>query len=290
MKILAIACQKGGVGKTTLSINLSAAFALMESFENPADPGQVLLIDMDKQHQSSKILAGGRFGDDSEEDENQLPTLGQCLIGKIPLSISDITLRSSLPLNSPSKNLHYVPSFYQGMKEAENFLKDETTGRFRLSGLLRSLENSYKYVVIDTPPDLNIMTDNALVAATHAVVPIDAQVLSMDALNMTLNRIEEIKNHPNFNPGLQRVGIVLTKCKLSQSDEMRWLNTLKTVYGDEILSPITSRGDVHASFEQKLDIFSYKPPRGPESIASSNLATQEYAKVADEIKKIIDKS
>ncbi len=290
MKILAVACQKGGVGKSTLAINLSAAFSLMESFQNPKDPGQILLIDMDKQHHSSKTLSGGVFGSDSGEADNQLITLSQCLTGRTTLPISAIAQKSHLPESKENNNLHYVPSFYQGMEEAENFLNSDTTGQFRLSDLLQPLENTYKYIVIDTPPDLSIMTDNALVAATHVVVPIDLQAFSMDALNKTLDKIEQIQSHPRFNPDLQLAGIVLTKCSLRHGEERDWFNVLQEQYGDMLLSPIALRGDVHTAQTQGLDIFSYKPPRDSESIASSNMATQEYAKVADEIKKKIDNS
>ncbi len=290
MKILAIACQKGGVGKSTLAINLSAAFSLMESFQNPQDPGKILLIDMDKQHHSSKTLAGGAFGTDSGEADNELTTLSQCLTGRTPLPVSAIVKISHLPENNQNNNLYYVPSFYQGMEEAENFLNSDTTGQFRLSDLVQPLASTYKYIVIDTPPDLSIMTDNALVAATHVIVPIDLQVFSMDALNKTLSKISQIQKHPRFNPELQLAGIVLTKCSLRHNEERDWFNVLKGQYGNKILSPIALRGDVHTAQSQGMDIFSYRPPRDSEAIASSNLATQEYAKVAEEVKKIIDKT
>jgi len=290
MKILAVACQKGGVGKSTLAINLAAAFSLMETFKNPKNPGQILLIDMDKQHHSSKTLSGGVFGADSGEAENELTTLSQCLTGRTPLPLSAIAQKSHLPENNEKNNLHYVPSFYQGMEAAENFLNSDTTGQFRLSDLLQPLESIYKYIVIDTPPDLSIMTDNALVAATHVVVPIDLQAFSMDALNKTLDKIEQIQSHPRFNPDLKFAGIVLTKCNLRHSEERDWFDVLKGQYGDLILSPIAFRGDVHTAQSQGLDIFSYKPPRDSEAVASSNLATQEYAKVAEQIKKSIDKN
>ncbi len=287
MKILTVACQKGGVGKSTLAINVSAAFALMQSFQNPDDPGRILLIDMDKQHHSSKTLAGGVFGKDDEED-NTGPTLGKCLMGKSPLPISAIVESSHLPLNNEEKNLDYLPSTYSGMQEAENFLNMDTTGRFRLLDLIQPIVSDYEYIIIDTPPDLSIMTDNALIAATHAVVPIDLQAFSMDALNKTLDKIEQIQSHPRFNPELELAGIVLTKCNLRHSEEVEWRDILVEQYGDLILSPITLRGDVHTAQTQGLDIFSYKPPRDPEAVASSSLATQEYARTAEEIKERID--
>ncbi len=132
------------------------------------------------------------------------------------------------------------------------------------------------------------MTDNALVAATHVVVPIDLQAFSMDALVLTLEKIKRISAHPRFNPELKLAGIVLTKCSLRHREEREWLKIVKADYPDDVLSPISLRGDVHSAQSQGQDIFSYKPPRDSEAVASSNLATQEYATVAEEIKKRID--
>lgn len=290
MKVLTVACQKGGVGKSTLAVNLSAAFSLMESFKNPQEPGNILLIDMDVQHHASKTLSGGVFGAESDDGGDNPTTLGQCLMGKTPLALSDIAKESHLPEKNKNNNLHYLPTEIRGMEEAKEFLRARMSGPFRLSDLIQPLASKYEYIIIDTPPNLEIMTENALMAATHVVVPIDLQAYSMDALNATMEKIKEVQGHPRFNPQLQLAGIVLTKCNLRHSEEVEWLEVLRELYGDLVLSPITYRGDVHTAQSQGLDIFSYKPPRDPESIASSSLATQEYASTAEKIKDIIDNS
>lgn len=290
MKVLSIVCQKGGVGKSTLAINLSAAFALMESFQNPQEPGQTLLVDMDSQHHASKTLSGGVFGVDESGNEDDGLTLSGFLMEKTPLPLTAITEKSHLPLNNKVENLHYLPSGSKGMEEAEKQLRTEMIGPFRLSDLLISLSDTYKYVVIDTPPNLSIMTENALLASTHVVIPIDLKAFSVEALVKTRNKIEEIQSHPKFNPQLQLLGFVAAKCSLWHGEEAEWMNVLTKKYGDLILPPVAMRVDINTAQTQGLDIFSYKPPRDPKAISSSSKATQEYAKLAEEVKNRLDNS
>ena len=287
MKILTIASQKGGVGKTTLSINLAAALALMQSYEDPGSPGRVLLVDMDPQAHASKTLAGGVFGreEDAPEDE---PTLGDLLLGDSPLPATAIVETSSLPQNGRG-NLDYLPTRKSSLNVATRMLTSEPDGQFRLIDLLHPLKSLYEYIIVDTPPNLGVMTINSLLAATHAVIPIDLQAFALDSLVETLDTIERIQNHPRLNPELEVSGIAPVKCNFRRHEQIEWLDTLNDRYGDLVLPHIGDRGDVHSAQTQGLDIFSYKPPRDAEDLASSNEAAQEYATVAEAIRNRIDR-
>lgn len=282
MKILTIASQKGGVGKTTLSINVAAAMALMQAYERPGGAGRVLLVDMDPQAHASKTLAGGVFGsNDDGEDEKQ--TLGDLLMGNTGLSATAIIETSHLPKNSED-NLDYLPTQKSSLNVATRILTGEPDGQYRLMDLLHPLKALYEYIIIDTPPNLGVMTINSLLAATHVVIPIDLQAFALDSLVETLDTIERIKGHPRLNPELQVIGISPVKCHFRRNEQVEWLETLTERYGDLVLPSIGDRGDVHSAQTRGLDIFSYKPPRDAEEIASSNQAAQEYAKVAEAIR------
>ena len=286
MKVLSIVNQKGGVGKTTLSINISAALALILSHERSDSPGRVLLVDVDPQTHASKTLAGGVFGgrEDQYSSESENPTLGELLLGYTELPATAIIETSHLPSNGKG-NLDYIPTRKANMNIASRNLDMEPDGQYRLLDLLEPLGSLYQYVVIDTPPNLHVMTINSLIAATHVLVPVALHAFSMDSLVETLETIERIQNHPRLNPGLKIMGLLPTMCHFQRKEQVEWLETLSDEYGDWLLPSVGDRGDIHSAQTQGLDIFSYKPPRQSEDTASSNLATQEYARIAEQVRR-----
>ena len=283
MKILTIASQKGGVGKTTLAINVAAALALMQAYEHPGGSGRVLLVDMDPQAHASKTLAGGVFGGEDEEVENDKQTLGDLLLGESTLPATAIIETSHLPKNSDN-NLDYFPTHKASQNLATRILTGEPDGQYRLMDLLHPLKSLYEYIIIDTPPNLGVMTINSLLAGTHVVIPIDLQAFALDSLVETLDTVDRVQRHPRLNPELKVLGISPVKCHLRRNEQVDWLETLTDRYGDLILPAIGDRGDVHSAQTLGLDIFSYKPPKDSDDIASSNLAAQEYAKVSETIR------
>jgi len=184
--IYAVANQKGGVGKTTTAINLAASLA--QAGEN------VLLVDMDSQANASHGV-GVRVG------QGEAAIL-EVLMGEV--GIGDVLRPSKVP------GLDVVPSSPE-MAGASVLLPNLPRREFRLRDALTGLEDigrSYRYVFIDTPPSLGLLTVNSLVAADQVIVPVQAEYYALEGLAQLLSTIATIRER--LNPNLRIAGLVLT--------------------------------------------------------------------------------
>ena len=182
-RVLAIANQKGGVGKTTTAINLATALAACDK--------KILIVDLDPQGNASTGLGLSR--------SDRSSGVYQVLVRNA--SIGQSTVETDIP------RLTVVPSA-QDLSGAEIELVELDRREFRLSDALKPVVFDYDFVLIDCPPALGLLTLNALSAADAVLVPLQAEFYALEGLTHLLGTVERVKRH--LNPRLTIQGIVLT--------------------------------------------------------------------------------
>ena len=236
-KVIAITNQKGGVGKTTTSVNLCAALAYMKK--------KVLLIDVDPQANATQGIGVNRGALERSTYD--------VLIDQIP--IEDVIIPTNVP------NLDSAPASID-LAGVEVQLSTVTHGREqRLKDALRNARENYEYIIIDCPPALGLLNTNALTAANSVLIPVQCEYYALEGLTQLLNTI--LLTQSVFNKDLTIEGVLLTMLDNRTNLGVEVTQEVRKYFKEKVYDTVIPRNiKLSEAPSEGLDIFDYDPRSG----------------------------
>lgn len=255
-KIISIFNQKGGVGKTTTNINLSAYLAILGK--------KVLMVDIDPQGNTTSGIG---------IDKNKLEHSIYDVIMGMPAA--DAIIKTNI------KKLSILPSSMD-LAGAEIELANLENRESILKGCLKSVKDSYDYILIDCPPSLGILSLNALAASDSVIIPIQCEFYALEGVGQLMNTIQLVKR--SLNPGLKIQGVVMSMFDGRTNLSIEVVEEVKKYFKDKVYTTIIPRNVRLAeapSFGKPIEFYD-KNCRGAEAYKELAEEFLEYEKEGDE--------
>ena len=213
-QIISLVNQKGGVGKTTSAINIAVNLAILEE--------KTLLIDLDPQANATTGV--------SDLYVKQKNTIYDVLIKKIP--VKDCIVKTQI------EHFHLLPSS-SDLVGAEIELVSMIAREYQLQKILNKVKSNYKFIIIDCPPSLGLLTLNALAASDSIIIPIQCEYYALEGLGQLLNTVRLVQKHINSSLEINGVLLTMFDARLNLSKEVS--NEVKSYFKDKIFKNVISR-------------------------------------------------
>jgi chromosome partitioning protein len=255
VQIIAVTNQKGGEGKTTTAVNISACLAAARK--------KTLLVDMDPQGNASS-------GVGVDMRESKQPSIYEVLV-------DDVEPKSALR-STFVKHLHVLPATID-LVGAEMEMIDFEDRAGRLKSQMASIVDDYDYVIIDSPPSLGLLTLNVLTFAHQVLVPVQSEYYALEGLTALMNTIERVRG--SLNPDLGLLGLVITMYDGRTNLAQQVFDEVKRVFAEKVFQTVISRNirlSESASFGQPVIFYDLKS-RG----------AQDYIQLCQEIVDVCEK-
>jgi chromosome partitioning protein len=213
-QIISLVNQKGGVGKTTSAINIAVNLAVLEE--------KTLLIDLDPQANATTGV--------SDLYKKQKNSIYDVLIKKVP--IKDCIVKTQI------EQFHLIPSS-NDLVGAEIELVSMIAREYQLKKILKELKSDYKFIIIDCPPSLGLLTINALAASDSIIIPIQCEYYALEGLGQLLNTVRLVQKHINSELEINGVLLTMFDVRLNLSKEVS--NEVKSYFKDKIFKNAINR-------------------------------------------------
>ncbi|WP_342563671.1 AAA family ATPase [Paenibacillus sp. FSL R7-0345] len=213
-KIIAIANQKGGVGKTTTSVNLGAGMAKLGK--------RVLLVDIDPQGNTTSGVGVNKAD------------VANCIYD---ILINEVNPQETI-LHTQIDGLHIIPATIQ-LAGAEIELVSTISRELKLKKALNTVKSNYDYIIIDCPPSLGILTINSLTAADSVIIPIQCEYYALEGLSQLLNTVRLVQK--NLNPHLSIEGVLLTMLDARTNLGIQVIEEVKKYFQEKVYRTIIPR-------------------------------------------------